>query len=130
MSFKLSSHSAYNLNYHFVWCPKYRRKVLTGQVVKRLGVLLQQKATEIGVGIEAVEIMPDHVHLFVSAPPTLAPHHMAAQFKGFTSHELRNEFPELRSKLPTLWSRSYYVGACGHASESVVKMYIENQKGK
>ena len=130
MSFKLSAHSAYNINYHFVWCPKYRRKVLVGSVAKRLSVLLKQKASELSVTIEAIEIMPDHVHIFVSAPPTLAPHHIAAQFKGFTSHQLRIEFPMLRSRLPTLWSRSYYVGACGHASESVVKMYIENQKGK
>lgn len=130
MSFKLSDHSAYNLNYHFVWCPKYRRKVLVEPIANRLKELLQQKATALKINVEAVEVMLDHVHIFVSAPPTLAPHHIAAQFKGFTSHELRKEFPELRSKLPTLWSRSYYVGACGHASESVVKMYVENQKGK
>jgi putative transposase len=130
MSFKLSDHAAYNLNYHFVWCPKYRRKVLTDDISKRLETLIRQKASKIEVTIEAIEIMPDHVHLFVSATPLLSPHHIAAQFKGFTSHELRKEFPELRTKLPTLWSRSYYVGACGHASESVVKMYIENQKGK
>ena len=130
MSVKLSAHSAYNLNYHFVWCPKYRRKVLIGDIPKRLNELIRQKATQIGVFVEALDVMPDHVHLFVSSSPVMAPHHIVAQFKGFTSHELRNEFPELRSKLPTLWSRSYYVGACGHASESVVKMYVENQKGK
>ena len=130
MPFKLSSHTAFNLNYHFVWCPKYRRKVLVGAVATRLEALIRQKATELHVGLEAVEVMPDHVHVFVSAPPTLAPHHLVNQFKGFSSHELRSEFPELRTKLPTLWSRSYYVGACGHASETVVRMYIENQKGK
>jgi len=130
MSFKLSDHSAHNLNYHFVWCPKYRRKVLIDGIPKRLKQLIELKASNLKITIEAIEIMPDHVHVFISAPPTLAPHHIAAQFKGFTSHELRKEFPELRSKLPTLWSRSYYVGACGHASETIVKMYIENQKGK
>lgn len=130
MSFKLSDHAAYNLNYHFVWCPKYRRKVLTDNISKRLEELIQQKASKLNITIEAIEIMPDHVHLFISSSPLLAPHHIAAQFKGFTSHQLRKEFPELRTKLPTLWSRSYYVGACGHASESVVKMYIESQKGK
>ena len=130
MSFKLSDHAAYNLNYHFVWCPKYRRKVLVDGISRRLEELIRQKADQLKIHVEAVEIMPDHVHLFLSAPPLLAPHHIASQFKGFTSHELRKEFPELRSKLPTLWSRSYYVGACGHASETVVKMYIENQKRK
>ena len=72
--------------------------------------------------------MPDHVHLFVESDPTLAPSHLAAQFKGFTSRVLREEFPSLVSRLPTLWSRSYYVGSVGHVSEKTVRDYIENQK--
>ena len=130
MPCKLSDHSCHNLNYHFVWCPKFRRKVLRPAIAERLKQLLQQKADALGITIEASEVMPDHVHVFVSASPLFAPHYIASQFKGFTSHELRDEFPELRSKLPTLWSRSYYVGACGHVSETIVRQYIENQKGK
>ena len=128
--YSASETSVHFMGYHFVWCPKYRRKVLVGKVEQRLKVLVKEKAERLGCKVLALEVMPDHVHLFVSAPPLLAPHHIAAQFKGFTSHQLRKEFPELRTKLPTLWSRSYYVGACGHASETIVKMYIENQKGK
>ncbi len=78
--------------------------------------------------IEALEIMPDHVHLFIAAPPTEAPHHLANQFKGFTSRMLRLKYPELRSRLPSLWSRSYYIGTIGHVSEKTVIAYIEAQK--
>jgi len=119
----------FTLKYHFVWCPKYRRKVLVDDVATRLRVLLYDKAAELGAEIHALEIMPDHVHVFVESDPTLAPSHLAAQFKGFTSRVLREEFPSLKSRLPTLWSRSYYVGSVGHVSEKTVRAYIENQKG-
>jgi putative transposase len=130
MSYKLSKHAAHNLNYHFVWCPKFRRKVLEGEVAVSLDGLIRFKAGQIGLEVLALEIMPDHVHLFVSAPPTISPHNIANHIKGFTSHELRERYPALKTRLPTLWSRAYYVGSCGHASETVVRMYIENQKGK
>ena len=73
--------------------------------------------------------MPDYVHLLVAALPDIAPNQIVAQVKGYTSHELRKEFPELL-KMPSLWTRSFYVGSVGHTSDSVVKSYIENQKGK
>jgi putative transposase len=111
-----------------IWCPKYRRKVLVGEVEKRLKALLQKKAEEIDVSIESLEILPDHLHLFIKAPPTAAPHWIVQQLKGYTSHELRKEFEQLRTRLPTLWTRSYYVESCGHISEDTVKKYIEEQK--
>lgn len=80
------------------------------------------------VEIEGLEIMPDHVHLFIAVPPTDAPQHYANQFKGYTSRILRQEFEHLRSRLPSLWSRSYYVGSAGHVSADVIKKYIEQQK--
>ena len=76
----------------------------------------------------AYVVMPDHVHLVVESDPTIAPSHLAAQFKGFTSRVLRQEFASLRSRLPALWSRSYYVGSVGHVSEVTVRKYIEGQK--
>jgi putative transposase len=103
-------------------------KVLVGPVEKRLRQLLYQKAKELDAEIHALEIMPDHVHLLVESDPRLAPAHIAAQFKGFTSHELRGEFPWLKSRMPTLWSRSYYLGSVGSVSESTVRRYIANQK--
>jgi putative transposase len=99
--------SVFSLKYHLVWCPKYRKPVLTGAVGKRLRMLLNQKAKERKTTIHALEIMPDRVHLFVESDPTKAPAHIAAPSKGLTSHELREEFPWLKSRLPTLWSRSY-----------------------
>jgi putative transposase len=118
----------YSLKYHLVWCPKYRRKVLVGEIANELRSLLYQKAQELDVKIETLEIMPDHVHLFIESDPTEAPQRLANQFKGFTSRILRQKFPQLRSRLPSMWSRSYYVGSVGHVSEETVKRYIEMQK--
>ncbi|MCL4339602.1 MAG: IS200/IS605 family transposase [Nitrososphaerota archaeon] len=125
---KRSNKSVYNVGYHLIWCPKYRRQVLVGEIEKRLKELLDIKAMEIGVNIEKIEVMPDHVHLFVKTDPTMSPHFVIQQFKGYTSRVLRQEFPHLKSKLPTLWTRSYYVESVGHISEAVVKKYIEEQK--
>jgi putative transposase len=116
------------LYYHFVWCPKYRRAVLVDSVAERLVTLLHEKAHVLATQIEVLEIMPDHVHLFVCAPPTEAPQHLVNQFKGYTSRILRTEFPGLKSRLPSLWSRSYYVGSAGHVSADTIQKYIEQQK--
>lgn len=126
--YKTSASCVYSLKYHLVWCPKYRKKVLVGRIEARLRELLYEKANNMGVEIEALEIMPDHVHIVVSADPTEAPQRLANQFKGYTSRFLRQEFASLKSRLPTLWSRSYYVGSVGHVSEDSVKQYIANQK--
>lgn len=120
--------SVYSLKYHLVWCPKYRRQVLVGSIAEELRSLLFQKAQELNVAIEALEILPDHVHLFIESDPTEAPQRLANQFKGFTSRMLRQKFPHLRSRLPSMWSRSYYIGSIGHVSEETVKRYIEMQK--
>jgi putative transposase len=120
--------SVSTINYHFVWCPKYRRKVLTGTVAERLKELLHEKASELHCTVKALEVMPDHLHLFVDCPPTLAPQQLANQFKGYTSRILRDEFPHLCSRLPSLWSRSYYVGSTGHVSTETSQNYIEQQK--
>ena len=119
--------AVFSLKYHLVWCPKYRRKVLVNGVADRLKAVLAEKAAEIGVTLHALEVLPEHVHLFVESDPTRAPANIAAQFKGYTSRVLRQEFPHLRSRLPTLWSRSYFISTVGHVSESTVKRYIETQ---
>lgn len=123
-----SNTTVYNIGYHIIWCPKYRRKVLQSPVSDRLGILLMKKADEIDVIIKTMEIMPDHLHLFVKAKPTACPHWIVQQLKGYTSRILRQEFEPLRTRLPSLWTRSYYVESCGHISEDVVKKYIEDQK--
>jgi len=125
-----SNKSVFNVGYHLIWCPKYRRKLLVGVVEKRLKETLLMKAKEIDIGIENMEVMPDHVHLFVKADPTASPHWIVQQLKGFSSHKLRDEFPSLKSRLPSLWTRSYYCESVGHISERTIKKYIEEQLGK
>ena len=118
----------YHINYHLVWCPKFRRPVLVGKVGDRLQELLPEIATQWGFEILAQEVMPDHVHLFVSAPPKYSPADIAQRFKGATARYLRQEFPaEINKhiwKTGTLWSPSYYVGTAGHVSAEVIKRYI------
>ncbi len=125
---KYSNTTVYNLGYHLIWTTKYRRDVLTDEVSDRMKVLLNEKAVEMGCEIENMEFMPDHVHLFVKANPTLPPHFIVQQFKGYTSRVLRGEFKELRSRIPSLWTRSYYVESVGNISEESIKKYIDNQK--
>ncbi len=126
-----TSHTVvYNIGFHIIFCPKYRRKVLTGQVKTRLLELFKIKADELNLDIQDVTIMPDHVHLFVKASPSLAPHFIVGQLKGYSSRILRNEFPSLKSRLPSLWTRSYYIESVGHISEDTIRKYIEDQEGK
>lgn len=128
--YKRNAGCVYNVKYHIVWCPKYRKAVLVGNVVERLKSLLYFKAEQMGIEIEALEVMPNHVHVFVTGYPTEAIQHIVNQLKGYTSRMLRLEFKVLRTKLPCLWSRSYYVGTVGYVSEAAVRKYIEGQKGK
>ena len=121
--------AVFSLKFHLVWCPKYRRPVLAGRVDERLKELLTEVATEHGMTIHAMEVMPDHVHLFVEADPTLCVAEIVNRLKGRTSLILRQEFPSLRSRLPTLWSRSYFAATVGAVSEGTVRRYIEAQKG-
>jgi putative transposase len=125
-----SSHVTYNCSYHFIWCPKYRRKILLGDIETRFKVLLHEKANCHGWKIEKLEVMPDHVHRFIKTGPTDSPTFIASQRKGFTSRMLRSEFDSLRSRLPTLWTRSFYVETIGHVSEATIKKFIDEQKTK
>ncbi|MEU7896045.1 IS200/IS605 family transposase [Nonomuraea sp. NPDC049152] len=124
---RTSPAAAYDLGYHVVWCPKYRRRVLVGRVKDRLEELIHAKAEEHGWEITALEVMPDHVHVFVKPHPKNSPSYVANQFKGYTSHVLRAEFPHLRSRLPTLWSRSYFVASVGAVSAATIQRYIQTQ---
>jgi putative transposase len=123
-----SAHAVFSLSYHIVFCPKYRRPVLS-PLEEELKALFQEKAMEMGLTIKAMEIMPDHVHIFLTAPPSLEPQYIVNQLKGYTSRILRQEHKWLRSRLPTLWTRSYYIGSVGTVSASTVEKFIENQKG-
>jgi putative transposase len=124
---QVSAGGVYDLGLHVVWCPKYRRPVLVGAVAARLRELIEAKAAEHGWRIVACEVMPDHVHLFVKTRPRDSPSYVANQFKGSSSRVLRSEFPHLRSRLPTLWSRSFFVASVGAVSAATVRRYIDTQ---
>jgi len=114
--------------YHVIFCPKYRRKVLVGDIEKDLREIFYEVAKENDVEIKALEIMPDHVHMFISFDPRQHIHKIIQQFKGKSSRILREKYPSLKSRLPSLWTRSYFCCTVGHISEEVVMKYIENQK--
>lgn len=125
-----NSGAVFSLKYHLVWCPKYRRPVLEGAVEKRLREVLEDVRAEHVWTIHALEVMPDHVHLFIESDPIYSVAEIVNRLKGASSRILRSEFTALRSRLPTLWSRSYYAGTVGAVSDAVVRRYIESQKGK
>ena len=122
--------AVFNIAYHLIWCPKYRRPVLVDEVEERLKELLLEKSQQLGITIENMEVMPDHVHLFVKSPPVNSPHYIVQQLKGYSSRVLRGEFPKLKSRIPTLWTRSYFCESVGHISEETVRKYIDDQKNK
>ncbi|HEY3424944.1 MAG TPA: IS200/IS605 family transposase [Negativicutes bacterium] len=115
------------INYHFVFCPRYRRKALIGEVEKRRKELLALICQEIEVNIVALEVMPDHVHVFLNALPSMSPSDIMAKVKGVTSRRLRQEFKHLRH-LPSLWTRSFLCSTAGNVSSETVQRYIEEQK--
>ena len=122
--------AVFSLKYHVVWCPKYRRPVLVDRVEKRLVDLITDAAEWRGMTVHALEVMPDHVHLFIETDPRWAPAEFVGKIKANTSRVLREEFPHLRTRLPTLWSRSYFCSTFGSVSETTVRRYIEAQKGR
>jgi putative transposase len=127
---KRTRHAVYNINYHLVWCPKFRRSVLAGNVGVRLAELIPVYVHELGGDVLELVVMADHVHLFASFPPTLAIAQVMHKLKGASAHQLREEFPHLKSRLPSLWTRSYYVGTAGQVSAETIQRYIDAQRGQ
>ena len=116
------------INYHFVFCPRYRRKIfLRADVEERFKQLVQELCEELEIVIVALECDKDHTHIFLNAPPTYSPADIMAKIKGVTSKKLRKEFPHLQH-LPSLWTRSYFVSTAGNVSSTTIKRYVEQQK--
>ena len=128
LGYKSNNNVVYSSKYHVVWCPKYRRKVLVDAIAKRLFELMHKTALRYRAEVIAWEMMPDHVHLLVEVDPQFGIHRLVKYIKGVTSHELRKEFPSLSSRLPSLWTNSYFVSTVGGAPLEVIKQYVENQK--
>jgi putative transposase len=124
-----SNHNiVYDCKYHVVFCPKYRRKVLINDVENRVKELFIEKSKELKSEIIEMEIMPDHVHLLIKCDPQFGIHKVVKHLKGYTSRILRQEFKHLKSRLPSMWTNSYFVATVGSISLDVVKQYIKNQK--
>jgi len=120
----------YSCQYHVIFCPKYRRKVLVDGIDERIKELILEKQTEYGYEVIEMEVMPDHVHLLLDVNPQVGIMKVVGQIKGYTAHTIRKEFPWMKSRLPSLWTRSKFISTCGAVSLEVVKQYIQEQKGK
>ena len=126
--FKSSANIVYSCKYHIIWCPKYRRKVLVDAIATRLEEIIRNIAAEKQVEIIEMEIMPDHVHLLCEVHPQYGVHLFVRLLKGRSSRLMRQEFKTLRTRLPTLWTNSYFISTVGGAPLEIIKQYIENQK--
>jgi len=126
--YKSNKNITYSCKYHVVWCPKYRRKVLVKGVDVRLKEILNEVCLEFQAELLELEVMPDHVHVLVECDPQFGIAKLIRYMKGRSSRLLRQEFSWLKSRLPTLWTNSYFISTVGGAPISVVKQYIENQK--
>ena len=128
MKYKRNNNIVYSCKYHVVWCPKYRRRVLVEGVDERFKQITAEVADELGIDIIEMEVMPDHVHMLIEVDPQFGVHKAVKAIKGRTSRALRDEFPWLKSRIPSLWTNSYFVSTVGGAPLSAVKQYIEGQK--
>lgn len=128
MKYKINNNVVYSCKYHVVFCPKYRRKVLVGDIETRLKELVQEVCTELNVELLEMEVMPDHVHLLLEVDPQFGIHKAVKAIKGMSSRVLRSEFKSLTTRLPSLWTNSYFVSTVGGAPLSIIKQYIESQK--
>jgi len=124
-----SRNKVYLIQYHLVWCPKRRKPVLVGKIKERLEQIIYEVAEELGIKVLELAVNPDHLHLFISAYPTIPVHKIVKRIKGRSSRILRQEFPELL-KLPSLWTHSYFVVTIGNVSKETIEKYIEAQKGR
>lgn len=129
ITYKSNHNVIYSCKYHVVWCPKYRRKILINGIDTRLKELLLAYAANISVDIMEMGIMPDRVHILMEVAPQFGIHKAVKSLKGYTSKVLRSEYPSLKTRMPSLWTNSYFISTVGDAPlDDVIKQYSENQK--
>ena len=128
--YRSGDHMIYSCQYHIIFCPKYRRPILKDEIEARLKNLILEKQEKYDYKVIDMEVMPDHVHLLLDINPKVGVFYVVNQIKGYTSRVIRNEFPELKRRLPALWTRSKFISSVGAVTLEVVKRYIEEQKGK
>ena len=125
--FKRSKRSVFNVGYHIIWVPKYRKSILKGRFRIIIKNALIEKAEELKISIEKYEIMPDHIHLFIKCTPNHRVSEIVKHLKGYSSYKLRSLYPKYRERYKALWTPSYYCESVGHISEDTIKKYIEDQ---
>ncbi len=130
VTLRTNANIAFQCAYHVVWCPKYRRKVIGGRMETRVKEIICEVVDEKGSWLIELETMPDHVHLLVEVDPQFGVHRLVKAIKGRSSRVLCEEFPWLKSRLPSLWTNSYFVATVGGAPLSVIKRYVETQKDR
>lgn len=126
--YKISQNVAHSCKYHVIWCPKYRRAVLVEGVEERLKEIIRAVANERQSEIIELDVMPDHVRLLVEIDPQFGIHRLIKLMKGRSSRLIRSEFAWIKSRLPTLWTNSYFVSTIGRISREAVRKYLDQQK--
>lgn len=133
MKKQATNHAVFSLGYHIIWCPKYRHKVLIGAVEVELKRILAETCTVYGWLLQEIEVMSDHVHIFVQADHLTAPVEIAKTLKSISAVHIFKTFPKLKGKKfwgSGLWSRGTYYASVGHISEDAIRRYIETQKDR
>jgi len=129
MRLRSTRHAKYWCAYHLVWIPKYRRDILIGEVAEYTKEVLSEIINELGCENLAINVVPDHVHVFILCPPRLAPAYVVKYLKGKSARKILQKFPQLKvkAKYGKLWSRSYFVATVGNVTTDIVKRYVEEQ---
>ena len=130
MEYQRDEHRVHLIVYHLVWTPRRRKAILLGEIARDCRNLIAEKCEERGWRIQELAIQPDHIHLFVQAFPEDSPAEIVKECKGITSFHLRKKYSAILKKLPSLWTRSYFVATAGNVSAKTIQKYIEAQKGK
>jgi putative transposase len=129
LDYQRDEHRVHLIVYHLVWTPKRRKAILVGSVALDCKRLIEQKCEERAWTILQLAVQPDHIHLFVRVYPEISASEVVKECKGLTSHELREKYPDLKRRLPSLWTRSFFAATAGHVSEATIQKYIAAQKG-
>ena len=129
--YRTGAHSRFDLKYHFVWIPKYRKAVLSGEVGIRLRSLVREICRTLEIEIVEGSVSRDHVHVLLSCPPNLSPSKIMQAIKGKTSRKLLQEFKHLQKQFwgRHLWARGYFVASSGNVTDEVIREYIRQQEG-
>ena len=129
--YRTGAHSRFDLKYHFVWIPKYRKAVLSGEVGIRLRSLVREICRTLEIEIVEGSVSSDHVHVLLSCPPNLSPSKIMQAIKGKTSRKLLAEFKHLQKQYwgRHLWARGYFVASSGNVTDEVIREYIRQQEG-